>query len=180
MVINLNGSTNNNPLNLTGKSQSIYKSFNSTIDTFKKRIVANYIIPLCSKQWDILNENIFFIDKLLKQAEILDKRFKNDELKIYVNLLNMIKICIEEHNNFTSEENKNNFNKDDNEFTSMIVRMPKIRLLPEYEIYNSILGKPDKLKNESYNNEILSTIKLQMNLPDISYKKIKDTLLKTK
>jgi hypothetical protein len=180
MVINLSGLSNNNSLNLTGKSHSIYKSSNYAIEKFKKRILANYIIPLYSKQWDILTENIFFIDKLLNQAKLLNKSFKNDELNVYVTLLKMIKICIEEHNILVVEETKNKFNTDPNDFTSMFVKMPKIRLLPEYEIYNSILGKPDRLKNEFYDEEIISIIKSQMNCPDITYKKIKETLLKSK
>jgi hypothetical protein len=49
-----------------------------------------------------------------------------------------------------------------------------IRLLPEYEIYDSILGKPNRDLNEKYNETIIRHIKTLLTYDDITYNKIKE------
>ena len=174
MVVNLNGNSYNNPLSLSGKPHYLFKSVNSEIDRFKKKVITNYMIPLYAKQWQILNENFFFINKMINDANRLNKYFKTEDLSVYINLLTIIKLFIDEHNLLIYDENKNKAQSADNQFSSMMVRIPKIRLLPEYEIYNSILGIPDRSNNCSYDKNIIKNIKLLLEKPDISYKKIKD------
>jgi hypothetical protein len=55
-----------NNLNLSGKYIYNYNynntSTNLKIKRLKDRILNNYLIPLVSKQWSVLKENIYFID----------------------------------------------------------------------------------------------------------------------
>ena len=137
MTVNLSGITKINPINLTGKSFESEKSTNQQIEKLKKRIVIDYMIPLYAKQWEKLNENSFFINKYIERLESLQKIYKTDDLVVYINLLKMIVLLIEEHNLLVDEESKNNLKADPNMVTNVMVKLPKIKLRPEYEIYNS-------------------------------------------
>ena len=54
----------------------------------------------------------------------------------------------------------------------MVYKTTKIQILPEYEIYNSIIGRPNK--KEPYNENIIHDIKTLMLKENITYDKIKD------
>jgi hypothetical protein len=173
MTINLSGVIKQNPINLTGKSLDTCKPIIIEIDKLKKRIISDYMIPLYSKQWDILNENVFLMDRYVLRLEALIKTHKTEELSAYINLLKIIKILVEEHNLLVFEEQKHYKQGEANNITSMMIKIPQIKLLPEYEIYNSILGKPNGFKKESYNDLIINDIKLFMTKKDITYQIIK-------
>ena len=66
-----------------------------------------------------------------------------------------------------------NYKKEKNYITSMIYKTTKIVLLPEYEIYNSIIGKPKRSTNEKYNENIINEIARLIKREDITYDKIK-------
>jgi hypothetical protein len=69
--------------------------------------------------------------------------------------------------------------RDPNDVVTMVYKTTMIQLLPEYEIYNSILGKPKREKNQSYNQDIINDIKnLMMSLENINYNKIKEFIEK--
>ena len=59
----------------------------------------------------------------------------------------------------------------------MIYKTTKIRLLPEYEVYDSIFGKPKREKGESYKLDLISKIKGLLAKDDITYAAIKDIIL---
>ena len=56
---NLSGINYINEHNLTGKNHNTNIPFINKIQSLKNRVVNNYLIPLFSKQWNILNENVF-------------------------------------------------------------------------------------------------------------------------
>jgi len=72
MTNNLSGisQSNGNVTNLTGKyfnyncNYSNKQIINTKIKKIKDKIIQNYLIPLFSKQWNTLKENIFFIDEI--------------------------------------------------------------------------------------------------------------------
>jgi hypothetical protein len=51
------------------------------------------------------------------------------------------------------------------------IQTAMIQLLPEYEIYNSILGKPI---NQTYDEDIIEDIKTMLTQEDITFYKIKE------
>jgi hypothetical protein len=53
-----------------------------------------------------------------------------------------------------------------------------IKLKPEYEIYDSILGKPQKINKETYNEIIINEIQKLMIMENTTYDKIKDYIEK--
>ena len=65
---------------------------------------------------------------------------------------------------------------DKNTVISMVYKTTKIKILPEYELYNSIIGKPTKQK--PYDDKIINDIRLLMLKPNITYDTISEYLYK--
>jgi hypothetical protein len=176
MASNLNGYTIFNPLSLTGKSLCSKQSPSFIIHSIKTKVISQFLVPLFSNQWSILMHNALLIDKYLVQLNELFKKYKLDELSVYVELLKVIKIVCHEHSLLLDAENNFDYTKDPSNIVSMIYKTTSIRLLPEYEIYNSLYGRPSKEKKEVYNPDIINEIKHLLKKNHITYMKIKDYL----
>ena len=98
MTLNLTGINKLNELNLTGKSELNFNPIIFKINAFKKQIVKDYIIPLFSKQWNILNENIFFIGDFIEKLKYYNRIYKLDDLLLYIELLKIIRLFMDKHN----------------------------------------------------------------------------------
>jgi hypothetical protein len=166
-----------NDLNLTGKYSYNYScnytSTNSKVKKLKERILNNYLIPLVSKQWSVLKENIYFIDEIQNKIKYHSDIHKTDELVAYNDMLKVFKVLIEKQKLLEDYDKNMNGNRDSNEIMSMVFKTSMIKLLPEYEIYDSIFGKPKRELNEKYDHDIINTIKTLLKEDDITYKKIK-------
>lgn len=178
MTMNLTGVNKININNLTGKTDLICNPLSYKIKLLKNSIINNYLIPLFAKQWTLLNENIFFIDKFQEKLNAFYKTYKLDELLVYIELLKILKMLIENHNLLVSNEGQISGNKDPNEIITMIYKTTMIRLVPEYEIYNSIIGRPNAKRSEKYNELIISDIKKMMTNENVSFTKIKEFIEK--
>jgi hypothetical protein len=176
---NLTGFNVTNEHNLTGKTHTICNPFIYKIESLKNRIVTNYLIPLFSKQWNILNENVFFIDKYRELLDKYYKMYKLEDLLVYIELLKILKLLVDEHNLLISTEEQINSLKNPNDIVTMIYKTTTIRLVPEYEIYNSIIGRPKRELNQTYNEDILVDIKRLMTNELTSFKKIKEFIEST-
>lgn len=175
MPLNLTGNNNHNELNLTGKTDyNINNSFK--INKLKRHILSNYVIPLYSEQWNILNKNKLLIDESIKQINIYYKLYKLDELTLFLELLKIIKILFNTNELLIDLEDKTKAKYDKNNIINMVYKTTKIQILPEYEIYNSIIGKPNK--KEPYNENIINDIKMLILKENITYDKIEEFLLK--
>lgn len=174
MTINLSGFNNNNKINLKGKSHSIVSS-SSKILFLKKHILTNYIMPLYLDQWNILNKNKLLIDEIIKQVNMYYKLYKLDDLNVYLELLKILKILIDRNDLLHDLEDKNKRMYDKNNIINMVYKTTRIQILPEYEIYNSIIGKPNK--NETYNTNIINDINTLMVKENITYDKISEIIL---
>lgn len=182
MVNNLSGITQSNgsTTNLSGKNNYNYNRasnntlVNSKIKKIKDRIIQNYLIPLFSKQWTILKENLFFIDEMQNKINYYYEIYKINELLVYIELLRVLKILIDNYKLLENYNGTSGGKREKNEVMSMIFKTSMIRLLPEYEIYDSILGKPKRELNEIYDEKIIKHIKNMLSQDDITYRKIKD------
>ena len=169
-----------NNLNLLGKYSYNYNynysSTNIKIKKLKERILNNYLIPLVSKQWNVLKENIYFIDEIQNKIKYHNDIYKQDEpeLVAYNEMLKVFKVLIEKQKILEDYDKTMNGKRDSNEIMTMVFKTAMIKLLPEYEIYNSIFGKPKRELNEKYDDDIISKIKDLLKEDDITYKKIKD------
>lgn len=178
MPFNLTGINNINEINLTGKNNQV-STVPSKIKILKKHILKNFVIPLYSEQWDTLNKNKLLIDENIKQLEKYYKMYKLDDLLSFLELLNILKIVIDKNEIVKELENKN-VKHEKNNIINMVYRTTKIRLIPEYEIYNYIIGKPNRKLNETYDETIINEIKHLMSQQGITYDKIHEKILKSK
>ena len=174
MTHSLTGFNKINKIKLSGKNEGVYNKTSYKIKLLKDNIINTYLVPLCSKQWDILNENLYFIEHYSQQLISFYKTYKLDELLVYIELLKILKLLLDKHNLLIDVESQHNMKRDPNEVVSMIYNTSMIRLLPEYEIYNSILGRPNREKKESYNELAIIDIKKCIQLENTTFQKIKD------
>jgi hypothetical protein len=175
MTINLTGKNERNEINLTGKNHN-KMSPNYKINNLKKYILKNYIIPLYSEQWQIINNNKLLLDETINQTNMYYKLYKLDDLAIFLELLKIFKILIDKNDMLIDLNLKDKAKRayDKNSIISMVYKTTKIRILPEYELYNSILGKPNK--QTPYNESIINDIKTLMTRPNITYDAINEYL----
>ena len=111
------------------------------------------------------------INSLKQKIESFYLKYKMDDLLLYKDILEMVEIVINEHNQlFDLEKEKYSTNNS----SSLINKKKIIKLKAEYEIYNLTYGKPDK--NEIYDNNKLENIKKLLQIENITFDIIKKRL----
>lgn len=174
---NLSGKNLINENNLKGKSNYSFQNVPLEIKNLKISIMNNYIIPLFSKQWQTLYQNLFFISKYKNKVDKMYNLYKLDELVVYKDMLNLFEIMIEEHKILDDTEKQlYNATTSKEQFATLIYKTKKIKLLPEYEIYDSILGKPKREKGQSYNSDLIKNIRDLLVIENITYAVIKEQI----
>ncbi len=179
MNIILSGKKCVNTSNLKGKIYCYTNNIPLEISNAKIELFNMFLFPLFSKNWIKLHENSFFIDKYKNKMEEWYKIYHMEDLIFYLNLLKSIEVILEEHDQLTELENKmygNNPDKNTKQIYSMIYKTTMIKLKPEYEVYDSIFGKPNRKNNEMYNEIIISRIKLLLNEENMTYDKLKSII----
>ena len=151
-------------------------SFNTYYEPFelkqlKIQIMNNLLIPLTANKWDYLVENSFMTDIMLRRINNYYNKYKIDDLLIYSEFIKAYEIIISEHIQLENIEKKMYQNLG----TAFVFKTNKIKLKPEYEIYNLIYGKP--LHIDTYNKEILLKIQSLIQIDDINFDKIKAIIL---
>lgn len=172
MTLNLTGINYINELNLTGKPEYQQMKPSSKINAIKKHILSNYLVPLYTEQWSTLSNNKLLIDGIIGQLNHQYKMYKIEELNLFIQLLNVIKFAIEKNDLLTDYEDKNRRLYDKNHVINMVYKTTKIQILPEYEIYNCVIGKPNR--GEKYNDAIIEEIKTLLKRENITFNKISD------
>ena len=172
----LTGKNTINIHNLKGMSITEKNSVPSKINKLKEKILEDYLLPLFTKNWNTLYENNYFIENIQKNIQYYYNTYKLDELTIYNELLKVIKILIDNYQTLENYENKTKQHFDPNQITSFIFKTTKIRLLPEYEIYDIILGKPNRNNNEKYDVMIISEIEFLLKKSNINFRIIQQFL----
>jgi len=174
--LHLSGKNKINETSLKGKS-----SFASTSSTFsldfqklKGEINSFFIVPLATKQWRILHENMFFLSKFKKKLA----KFKSEDTTSYFDMFVMLELLAEEHKQIEDLERRlNSILSTRDQFFTMVYKTKRIKLLPEYEIYDSILGKPLREKGQQYKDEIINLIKSLLERERITFDVIRNKVL---
>jgi hypothetical protein len=174
----LTGKNHINTNNLLGKS-NISKDIPNDIKELKIQIMNSMILPIVSKKWNIISENMFHLEKLKQKIKYFIELYKLDELLIYIYLLDLLDLLVKEHEQFEELEQKMYGSSGtgnsgySQELTYMVYKTTMIRLKPEYEVYDNIYGKPQISKNEFYDPLIIEDIKQLINKDNITFTKIK-------
>jgi hypothetical protein len=114
----------------------------------------NLIIPLNLYKWDVLYKNILLFDNIKKQLQISYSVYKLEDYFIYNNIIKAIELIIKQ------------------QLLSAVYNLPNITLRPEYEIYNIILGKPNRVLNEKYDQAILGDIERFLFINNATFQQI--------
>jgi hypothetical protein len=162
--------------NLLGKKPGDEKNVPTEIKNLKVKIINTIILPLISKQWDQLYENMFFLDNIKRKLDRYYQMYKLEDLILYKDIICAFERVINEHTQLVDLEKKISTTKG-GDFTSIIYKTTMIRLKPEYEIYDAVFGKPKRERNQIYNEDAISFIQKALLKDNISFKKIKDDLL---
>lgn len=173
MVLTLSGKDSLNKWNLTGKFNTYFTNIPLEIKKLKIKIMNSLVLPLFSKQWKIMKENNFLIDNFKEKIDNYYNLYKLDEILLYRDIINICEIFISQY-----EKLEDNFKSDipnkNTQSISLIYTTTMIKLKPEYELYDSILGKPKKHLKQKYNEDIIKDIQKLMILDSITYEKIQN------
>ena len=182
MNLSISGKNNYNEHNLLGKTKyerQPPKSLNE-IKKIKIRILNNYLIPLYKKQWKKLHENLFFLPKIKEKINIY-KDFSNfEDLQLYIDLIQLLEIIIEKEKLIEKQQQNmkmrftSTIENNSPQAMSMMVQLTTIRLLPEYELYHSLFGKPKKETKETYEQEKINIIKKLLERENMDYQLMKE------
>ena len=162
-TISLKGNTNND---------------NSTqipleIKNIKIMIMNLIIVPFIAKQWKKLEENICFIDILTEKLNLYLSIYSNNEyLLLYKDLLFAFETAIFQHMEIRNLE-KYFTDENSDSVTTLVFKTTMIRLKPEYELYNLIIGKPNLICGEKYNELIIIDILQLLKINTVNYDIIK-------
>jgi hypothetical protein len=175
MTFSLSGKlTNQN--NLTGKS-NIVKDVSFEFKKIKIRILNLFILPLLSKKWKIIKDNLFLLDQLKHKIDYFYNCYKTEEILLYKDVLNMFDFFIQQQIQLEDMEKKIYGTSQKDQVISMVYRTTMIKLKPEYELYDNILGKPKRIENQTYREDIIDDICKFMTLENINYQKIHDYIV---
>jgi len=157
--MNLSGKQYNINLNLSG--YNFAKSIDNT-DHFKIVFMDSLFIPLLAKDWKTLKENIIFTNKI-----------KNSISQENQDLLKVIEHVLNEHEQLAELEKIMYGSLDDFNY---LYKTTVLKLRPEYELYDMILGKPI-FPVEKYNESILTDILKLLEIKNINFKKTKEYII---
>jgi hypothetical protein len=163
--------------NLSGKNDSVVKDVSFEFKKIKIRILNMFVFPLLSKKWKVIKDNLFLLDQLKHKVDYFYNCFKRDDILIYNDLLNMIDFLMQQQIQLEDMEKKLYGTSQKDQVISMVYRTTMIKLKPEYELYDNILGKPKREEKQTYREDIIQDICKYMVLDNINYQKIHDYIV---
>ena len=139
--LSLTGQNVYNPLNLKGGVETQATSTPHHIRRFKTLVFDKFIGPLMRNDWKTLEQNYIVIDSLRERVDKYYKETKSEDLKMYSELLRLVMDMFMKYRYFEKMSGQGNENKN---LARIVAMLPSIRLRPEFELYNLILGEPDE------------------------------------
>lgn len=169
-TLSLTGKNQLNINNISGKSFS-QKDLPYEVNKSKIYIMNHIIFPLVSRQWKKLQENLYCLDNIKKKIDTFYHYYKNDDLFIYKEVINALEVILSEH--MQLEELEKTIYGSSKELSTMIYKTAMVKLKPEYEIYDIIFGRPLRIKNEEYKQDIIEEIQQLLKNHDITFDRIR-------
>ena len=171
--LSLTGKQSFNQLNLTGKSlyNNKYNSSPYYVTKLKSIIFDRYITPILVKNWKVLKENLFQINDIIKRLDVYYENTNDETLLVYKYMLHVIKETINTTDELSTLEERLFDNGKD--VAKITLKIPRIRLKPEMELYNLIIGKPDK---NLYDKNILIYISELLKTEYITFREIEKNI----
>ena len=161
-----NGTTNNN------NSNTNYIPIEVTM--LKISIMNTIIIPFNSKNWKVLEENLVFIDIIKEKIMYCTTRYPQIDLQLYSDLVDACESTIYLHMEVINLEEK--LYGLNNASANILIKTVMLRLKPEFELYNLIIGRPDFKSGQTYDTTILNNIITLLKVENITFEQIKSKI----
>jgi hypothetical protein len=132
-------------------------SSSHTLSKLEQRIFDDFVVPLIQEDMDTLTKNEAL---LLYYREQLEKTSVD---KYFIDILDFVGKGIDIMGEIKGLRSKA-YGADG--LGQLYVRTARMRLLPEYEVYNAVVGAPDIRNNEGYSAERLERIRVLLRSVD--------------
>jgi len=147
----------------------------SEIATLKINIMNTIILPFNSKNWKILEENLVFIDIIKEKLLSFESKYPHINLQMYNDLVEAYESTIYLHMEVINLETQ--MYGLNNGSANMLIKTVMLRLKPELELYNLIIGRPKFNLGETYDTTITNKILLLLQIENITFEQIKNNLI---
>ena len=127
---------------------------------FKMRMIDAIIIPFMSNNWKTLEENLFMMEVFKEQIDEMLMRDPFAEITIYKDLISVIEVAFLQQQEIAHLEKRLYEGRED--VSTLVVKLDAMRLKPELELYDLILGKPDYKQANAYDATIVEEINALM------------------
>ena len=149
-----------NGISLRGRVDTLSGSVAEIIDIatteIKTRVIDAIIIPYMSQNWKCLEENMFLLEIFKNEIDHIIARGPNTDMMIYKDLICVIEVSFMQQMEITYLEKRLYAGED--AAATLVVKLDAIRMKPELELYDLILGKPDQKNGCAYEDAILTEI----------------------
>jgi hypothetical protein len=153
---------------LSGKIEIKIDHNYDKIKEIKIYLLNKILLPAIQNNWDKLKENLLCLENIQNKLNYYSEKYPLGELDYYKNLIQLTELLMIKDKEIKLLEKQNNYSDD---ITTIFYKTCYIKLKPEYEIYNLILGKPTK--KEGYNPNIINNINIMLKKDNISFQEIK-------
>jgi|LakMenEpi03Aug12_release.lakeMendotaPanAssembly.Ray.scaffolds.fasta_scaffold756216_1 hypothetical protein len=176
--VSLSGKQVAHGVSLRGRSDLSYGSAEITsiaIAEIKTRVIDTIIIPYMSQNWRCLEENMFLLELFRSEIDEVIARAPHSDMMIYKDLISVIEVSFMQQMEITYLEKKLYACED--AAATLVVKFDAIRMKPEMELYDLILGKPDLKKGCAYEDAVLTEIAQLMKNRRANYANIRQYIL---
>lgn len=173
--LSLSGKTNASLLKLSG-NKTIIQTIGEPMEikNLKINIMNTIIIPFNNKNWKVLEENLVFIDMIKEKLYLYKSRYPTIDLTLYDNYVNVTEENIYFHMEIVNLERQLYGNT--NSTATIFIKTAMLKLKPELELYNLIIGKPNQLNGEKYNQTIVDNIIKLLNIENVTFIQIEESI----
>lgn len=156
---------------LSGKIELKLDNNYDKIKEIKIYLLNKIILPAIQSNWDKLRENLLCLDNIQNKLNYYSEKYPLGELDYYKNLIRLTELLMLKDTEIKLLEKNNN---DPDSIGTIFYKTCYVKLKPEYEIYNLILGKPKK--GQGYNSNIINNINILLKKDNISFQEIKTNI----
>ena len=168
----LTGTDSRNMLSLTGHHQTVSSQTPHHVRRFKTIVFDKFIGPLMRNDWAALEQNYVVIDSLRERVDKYYSETRNDDLKMYSELLKLVMDMFVKNRYF---EGLSKAGQEGSNIARVVAMLPALRLRPEHELYNLIIGEPDE--DEYYDDIKIAYIGQLLKDENMTVDKIKEKII---
>ena len=137
---------------------------------FKMKMIDAVMIPFMSQDWRVLEENLFLMDIFRDEIDRIAMRNPCADICVYKDLIMAVEVAFEQQQEIKCLETRLYEGRDD--ATTMVIKMGAIRLKPELEMCDLIMGKPNYKNGAQHDKAMLDEVIVLMKRPRATFANI--------